>query len=120
MNLACILLEQMILDNIRKQRNLDANRLQAMFIDLVVQLIIEPQYQDDLLWTLHYLIKMDSEWPIADIYNLIKNGLLMFHNHQDKFRCYLIVIRNFALHPSLNIRSSEEKSQISLRSVLEL
>ena len=117
LNLACILLEEMILDN--KENNESWMRtVCTQFIDLVVQLIIEPQYQKDVRWTLHHLIKMDSEWPIADIYHLIKNGLLMFHDHQNNFYRYLTIIRNFALHPSLNIRSGIKLTHASLRSVL--
>ena len=117
LNLACILLEQMILDN--KENNESWMRtICTQFIDLVVQLLIEPQYQEDVRWTLHHLIKMDSEWPIADIYNLTKNGLIIFHDHQNNFYRYLTIIRNFALHPSLNIRSGNELTHANLRSVL--
>ena len=57
LNLACILLEQMILDN--KDNNVSWMRIVcAQFIDLVVQLIIEPDYREDVHWTLTYLLNV--------------------------------------------------------------
>ena len=54
LNLACILLEQMILDN--KDNNVSWMRIVCtQFIDLVCQLIIEPDYREDVRWTLNYL-----------------------------------------------------------------
>ena len=129
-NLACILLEQMILDT--KDNNVSWMRIvSAQFIDLVVQLIIEPDYQEDVHWTLNYLLKLESEWIIADVYTLLKNGLLMFHgkqkkflgfsvfpDNQKKFRRYLMIIRNFALHPSLYISSTKKKKPVDLKDIL--
>ena len=107
LNLACILLEQMILDN--KDTNVSWMRIVcAQFIDLVVQLIIEPDYREDVHCTLTYLLKLESEWEVEDVYNLMKNGLLMlhgkqtkflrffvFHGNQEEFQRYLMIIRNF-------------------------
>ena len=121
LNLACILLEQMILDN--KDNNVSWMQIVcAQFIDLVVQLIIEPDYREDVHCTLTYLSKSEPEWKVADVYNLTKNGLLMFHGEhkkfygisvfvvsQKEFHRYLMIIRNFALHPSLNITSTKRK-----------
>ena len=130
LNLACILLEQMILDI--KDNNVSWMRIVcAQFIDLVVQLIIDPDYREDVHWTLNYLLKLESEWKIADVYNLAKNGLLMFHGkqkkflgysvfpgNQKKFRRYLMIIRNFALYPSLYISSIKKKKPIDLKDIM--
>ena len=116
LNLACILLEQMILDN--KDNNESWMQIVCtQFIDLVCQLIIEPDYREDVLWTLTHLSKLESKWKVADVYNLIKNGLLMFHSDQKEFHRYLMIIRNFALHPSLNIRASKDETQVDLRNI---
>ena len=116
-NLACILLEQMILDN--KDNNVSWMRIVCtQFIDLVCQLIIEPDYQEDAHWTLNYFVKFDSFWPIADIYNLMKNGLLMFHCRQTIFNRYLKIIRNFAIHPSVNVCLSNHDSNKCLECLL--
>ena len=102
LNLACILLEQMILDN--KDNNGSWMRALCIeFIDLVVQLIIEPTYQENIRWTLNYLTNSDSIWSVTDIYNLMKNGINKFQYRQDYFNQYLINIRNFAIPPSLNV-----------------
>ena len=130
LNLACILLEQMILDN--KDSNVPWMRIVcAHFIDLVVQLIVDPDYREDVHWTLNYLLKLESEWIIADVYNLMKNGLLMFHGKQKKFlgysvfpgnqkefRRYLMIIRNFALYPSLYIGSTKKKKLVDLKYIM--
>ena len=130
LNLACILLEQMILDN--KDSNVSWMRIVcAQFIDFVVQLIIEPDYREDVHWTLNYLLKSKSEWKVADIYNLMKNGLLMFHGkqkkflrffvfcgNQKKFHRYLVIIRNFALYPSLNIIPTTKPKSVKLKDIL--
>ena len=105
LNLACVLLEQMILDN----KDIDVSWMRivfAQFIDLVVQLIIEPDYQVDVHWTLTYLQNLKSEWNVADVYNLTKNGLLMFHEKQKKFHRYLMIIRNFALLSVIEYQSN--------------
>ena len=113
LNLACILLEQMILDN--KDSNVSWMRIVcAQFIELVVQLIIEPDYPEDVHWTLTSLLKLETKWKVADVYNLMKNGLLMFHDNQPEFRRYLMIIRNFALHPSLNISSTTKPVELKV------
>ena len=130
LNLACILLEQMILDN--KDNNVSRVRIVcAQFIDLVVQLIIDPEYREDVHSTLTYLLKLKPNWKVADVYNLMKNGLLMFHGkqtnflrffvfqgNQGKFHRYLMIIQNFALHPSFNINPSEEEKAVELKDIL--
>ena len=117
LNLACILLEQMILDN--KDNNVSWMRIVcAQFIDLVVQLIIEHGYREDVHETLTNLLKMESEWSVADVYNLTKNGLLIFHGNQEKCHRYLTIIRNFALRPSLNICPTKRKKAVELKDVL--
>ena len=107
LNLACILLEQMILDE--KDNNTSWMRIvSSQFIDLVVQLIIETDYREEVRWNLSYLLKLESEWKVVDIYNLVKNGLLLFHakpkkflgytmshGNQKKFNQYLMIIREF-------------------------
>ena len=115
LNLACILLEQMILDN--KDDNVSWMRIVcAQFIDLVVQLIIEPGYRREVHWTLTYLLKLESEWKVADVFNLTKNGLLMFHGKHVEFHRYLMIIRNFALHPSLSL--TEKKKPVELKNIM--
>ena len=117
LNLACILLEQMILDN--EDNNVSWMRIVcAQFIDLVVQLIIEPDYREDVFWTLTYFLKLKSEWKVADVYNLMKNGLLMYHGDQEEFYRYLRIIRNLALHPPLNITPTKIKKTVELRDIL--
>ena len=130
LNLACILLEQMILDN--KDNNASWMRIVCgQFINLVVQLIIEPDYREDVHWTLTYLLKFESEWKVVDVYNLVKNGLLMFHGrqkkflgysvftgNQKKFRRYLMIIRNFAFYPASNISPTKQKKPVELEDIL--
>ena len=71
LNLACILLEQMVLDN--KDNNDSWMRIVCShFTDWVVQLIIEPDYREDVRWNLKYLMKLESLWSVADIYSLIR------------------------------------------------
>ena len=118
LNLACILLEQMILGN--KDNNVSWMKIVcAQFIDLVVQLIIEPKFRGDVNWTLIYLLKLDSQWNVLDVYNLIRNGLLMFHDNQQEFHRYLMIIRNFALYPSLSIIiPTKKKKFVELKDIL--
>ena len=117
LNLACILLEQMILDN--KDNNVSWMRIVCtQFIDLVCQLIIEPDYREDVRWTLGYFVKLESAWSIQNIYNLIRNGLHMFHCRQDIFYRYLKIIRNFAIHPSVNVCLSNPNATKSLECLL--
>ena len=117
LNLACLLLEQMIIDI--KDNNVSWIRIVcAQFIDLVVQLIIEPGYREDVHSILTHLLKKESEWKVMDIYNLMKNGLLMFRGKQKKFHRYLMIIRNFALHPSLNISPIKKKRPVELKDIL--
>ena len=117
LNLACILLEQMILDY--KDNNVSWMRIVcAQIIDLVVQLIIEPDYRGDVHWTLTYLLKMETEWKVADVYSLMRNGLLMFHGDQKEFHRYLTIIRNFALHPPLTITPTKKKKAFELKNIL--
>ena len=100
LNRACILIEQLILDS--KDRNVSWMRtVCTQFIDLVCQLIIEPDYQEDVCWTLNYLLKFESVWSVADIYNLMRNGILKFQCRQGIFNRHLKLIRNFAIHPSV-------------------
>ena len=117
LNIACVLLEQMILDN--KDNNVSWMQIVcAQFIDLVVQLIIEPVYRGDVHRILGYLLKLESKWNVADIYNLMKNGLLVFRGEHKKFHRYLMIIRNFALYPSLNISPTKKKKPDKLKDIL--
>ena len=117
LNLACILLEQMILDN--KDNNVSWMRIVcAQFIDLVVQLIIEHPYRMDVYWTLTSFLKLKTKWKIVDVYKLMTNGLLVFQGDQTEFHRYLIIIRNFDLYPSLNINPTENKMTIELKDIL--
>ena len=89
LNLACILLEQMIIDN--KDNNVSWMRIVCtQFIDLVCQLIIEQDYREDVHATLNYLMKLESTWSVADIYNLMRNGILMYQYRQEYFHRYLM------------------------------
>ena len=117
LNLACILLEQMILDI--KDNNVSWMQIVCtQFIDLCCQLIVEPVYRGDVHWTLPYLSKLESEWNVADVYNLMKNGLLVFHDNPTEFHRYLMIIRNFALYPSLNMSPTEKREPVELRDIL--
>ena len=127
LNLACILLEQMIFD--KKDNNVSWMRIVfAQFIDLVVQLFIEIRfsnenhfeldYREDVHRIFNYLIELESKWKVSDVYNLIKNGLLMFHDNQTEFHRYLMIIRNFDLYPSFNISLTEEKKPVELNDIL--
>ena len=75
----------------------------AQFIGLVVYMIIEPHYRGDVHAILHYFMKLESYWTVADIYNLMKNGILMFQYRQNYFHRYLIPVRNLAVYPSLPV-----------------
>ena len=119
LNLACILLEQMILDY--KDDNLSWMRIVcSQFIDLVCQLIIKPdygedvhsslRYQEDVRWTLNHLLKLESKWTVWDIYNLMKNGILMFQDRPEEFHRNLVIIRNLAINPSIKICFSNKPS----------
>ena len=117
LNLACILLEQMILDN--KDNNVSWMRIICtQFIDLVCHLIIESDYQEDVRWTLNYLLKLESVWSVADVYNLMRNGILMFQYRQDFFHRYLIRIRNFAVDPSMDVCISNSAATVRSKSIL--
>ena len=117
LNLACILLEQMILDN--KDNNVSWMRtVCTQFIDLVVQLIIEPDYREDVLSILYHLMRLESLWTVADIYILIRNGMFMFQYRQDYLIRYLMMIRYFAVDPSMNVCVSNHKASICLKSIL--
>ena len=97
LNLACILLEQMILDN--KDNNVYwMPSVCSQFIDLVVQQIIEPDYQETTRMTLNSLLEFGTNWSIADIYNLVKNGILMFQYRHDYFNRYLMRIPGLTSH----------------------
>ena len=118
MNIACILLEQMILDN--KDNNVSWVRIVCtQFIDLVCQLIIEPKYREDMHQIFNYVMKLESEWTVADIYSLITNGILMFRYRQGCFNRYLINIRNLAIHPSFKVHIGKKNSLVCLKQVLE-
>ena len=83
-NLACILLEQVILDN--KESEVSWMRIVCtQFIDLVVQALMESDYQGDTCWTLNYLLKLETDWKVVDIYNLTKNGILIFQGSTKHF-----------------------------------
>ena len=127
LNLACILLEQMILDN--KDNNVSwMRKVCSQFIDLVCQLIIEPdyqedvhsslRYQEDVRWTLNYLLKLESKWTVWDIYNLMKNGILMFQDRPEEFHQNLVMIRNLAIHPSVKVRLSNNEAPVSFEEIL--
>ena len=118
LNLACILLEQMILDNI--DSNVSWMRIVCIqFIDLVCQLlIIKPKYRAEIRWNLNYLMMMEPKWTVADVFNLTKNGLLMFQRQPKKFNQYLIIIRNWAIHPSLRVRISNNENPVSFEHVV--
>ena len=114
LNLACILLEQMILDN--KENNVSWMRIVCShFIDLAVQLIIEPEYRDDIRWTMNYLMK--SLWSVADIYSLTVNGMLLYRQ-QVIFHRHLERIRNFAVPPSLSACRGSDDATLRLESIL--
>ena len=116
LNLACILLEQMILDN--KDNNVSWMRIVcAQFIDLVVPLIIEPAYRTDIHWNLNYLMKLGSLWSVADIYDLMRNGMLLYHQRQIIFHRHLVKIRNFAVSPSLNACLGNDRATTCLESI---
>ena len=96
LNMACILLEQMILDN--KDNNVSWMRtVCTQFIELVVQLIIEPEYQENIRWTLNSLMKLEPYWSVADIYNLMRDGIFMFQYRHDFFNRYLTRIQDMAV-----------------------
>ena len=117
LNLACILFEQLIIEN--KNSNASWMRIVCTeFIELVVQLIIEPAYRADIYWNLNYLLKLKRHWTISDIYNLTKNGLLMFQYRQDYFHRHLIMIRNFVLVPSSKVLLGENESFVRLKFIL--
>ena len=117
LNLACILLEQMILDN--KDNNASWMRtVCTQFIDLVCQLIIEPDYREDVLSILNHLMKLESRWSVADIYILMRNGIFMFQYRQDYFVRYLTMIRSFAVDPSMNVCICNHRTSVCLRSIL--
>ena len=108
LNLACVLLEQMILDN--KDNNESWMRtVCAEFIHSVVQLIVEPDYRVDIYWNLNFLVKSERLWTFSDLYNLTKNGLLLFRYRHDYFHRYLLIIRNFAVPPSSECLSQEKR-----------
>ena len=88
------------------------------FIDLVVQLIIEPDYREDIQWSLNYLMKLGSLWSVADIYYLMRNGILTFHYRQDIFHRYLIRIQNLLAPPSLSVCLGNNEVTIGLKSML--
>ena len=117
LNLACILLEQMILDN--KDNNVSWMRIVCChFIDLVVQLIIEPEYREDIRWNLNYLMKLGSLWSVADIYSLMRNGMLLYRHRQVIFHRHLVRIRNFDVPPSLNACLGRYDETLRLESIL--
>ena len=91
----------MIIDN----KDSNASWMQTVcsqFIDLVVPLIIEPNYREDIRWTLTYLMKLGSLWSVAGIYDLMRNGMLLYRYRQVIFHRHLERIRNFDVSPSVN------------------
>ena len=115
-NLACILLEQMILDN--KDNNVSWMRIVcSQFIDLVVPLIIEPAYRNDIHWNLEYLL-LHSLWSVADIYYLMRNGILLYHQRQIIFHRRLVRIQKFAVPPSLNVCLGDVDATLRLENIL--
>ena len=85
------------------------------FIDLAIGLFIDNNYEEHILCISRHLLKLESKWTVADIFNLIKNGILLFHTQQNIFHRYLTTICNFALSPGLILRSRN----ITLREILE-
>ena len=110
LNLACILLEQMIIDD--KDTESVMRSVCAQFIDLVVQMFIEPEYKNDIRWNLNYLLKMGSLWSVADIYVLMRNGILLYRHRQVIFHRHLGRIRNFAVPPSLDACLGNDRATI--------
>ena len=100
----------MILDN--KDNESWMRSVCAQFIDLVVQMFIEPEYNKDILWNLNYLLKPQSHWSVADIYLLMKNGMLLYRHRQVIFHRHLVRIRNFAVPPSLDACLGNDKATI--------
>ena len=100
LNLACILLEQMIIDN--KDSNVSWMRtICNQFNELFVQLVIFPEYQENIRRILNYLMKLESIWSVADIYNLIRKELLIFHNRLAYFTRDLIENQDLSIHVCL-------------------
>ena len=118
LKIACILLEQMIIDN--KDNNVSWMRIVcSQFIDLVCQLIIEPDYREDVRWILnYYLLKLESKWTIWNIYNLMKNGILMYQGREEIFHQNLVRIRNLAIHPSMKVCLSNNEAPVSFEEIL--
>ena len=117
LNLACILIEQMILDN--KDSNVSwMKTLCSHFIDWIAQLIIETEYRENVLWHFAQFFNAELKWKVFDIYNIMKNGLLIFVGQQNKFHSYLEIIRNFALHPSLNICLNNGEAPFEVKDVI--
>ena len=117
LNLAFILLEQMIIDN--KDNNVSwMETLCSHFIDQIAQLIIQTEYRENVLWHFTRFFNAELKWKVFDIYNLMKNGLLTFVGQQNKFHSYLEIIRNFALHPSVNIRPNNGEATVEVKDVI--
>ena len=117
LNLACILLEQVIVNN----KDINAPWMRTVctqFIDLVVQLVIEPDNRVEVLSILNHLMKFESLWSVADIYILMRNGIFMFQYRQDYFIRYLTMIRSFAVDPSTNICLRYQRANVCLKSIL--
>ena len=124
LNLACILLEQMIIDvGPSRAENDDINVswmriVCSQFIDLVVPLIIETIYREDIRWNLNYFMKLGSLWSVADIYSLMRNGMLLYHQRQIIFHRHLVRIRNFAVPPSMSACLGSYDENLRLESIL--
>ena len=117
LNLACILLEQIIIDS----KDKDFSWLQTVcsqFIDLVVQVIIEPEYQQVVRCNLTHLLKSGSKWKVADVYNIMKDGILMFQYRQEYFPMYLNKILHFAVTPNLHTLTAKNGSSAQIRSII--
>ena len=117
LNLACILLEQIIMDN--KDNNVSwMKTVCAQFIDLVVQLLIKPEYQKEVCGNLTHLLKLEPKWKVADVYNRMRDSILMFQYQQEYLPLYLNKIQNFAVPPNLHNLTTKNKSHVQLRSIL--
>ena len=76
-------------------------------------------YREDVRWALNYLLKLESIWTVTDIYKLMRNGILMFHDRQDHFHRCLIRIRNMAIHPALEVLLNSNETAVKFEQILQ-